>query len=155
MGQAALESGWLDQAPGNNPFGIKSHAGSHGRQLLNTTEWFTAAELSRFLALGDKRTAVLKNPNAAPKKGRREYAVQDWFATFASLADAFAVRARMFSQGRYESIAARYQVDRDLKACIEAFAPIYATGPDYASVLLSIIYDQQVQAALAAARASE
>jgi hypothetical protein len=85
MGQAILESGWLDHAPGNNCFGIKSYNGEYGRQLLSTTEWFTDAELKRFLALGDGRTAQLADPVApARHDGRRKYRVQDWFATFAA-----------------------------------------------------------------------
>ena len=153
LGQCILESGWLDHAPGNNCFGIKSYNGEYGRQLLHTTEWFTDAELKHFLSLGDERTAELADPSAAPRHdGRRKYKVQDWFATFESLGDCFAKRARLFSTGRYAPAAEAYATDKDLEKCIRAFAPIYATDPQYADSLLRIIHQADVQAALAEAR---
>ena len=82
--QCILESGWLSFAPQNNCFGIKTYSGEFGRQLLRTTEWFNASELAAFLSRGDSRTAT-RMP-AAPVNGRSKYSVQDWFATFATLA---------------------------------------------------------------------
>ena len=153
MAQAILESGWLEHAPGNNCFGIKSYSGEYGRQLLHTTEWFTDAEVKRFLALRDGRTAEPADPGApARHDGRRKYKVQDWFATFEVLGDCFAKRARLFGAGRYAPIAAAYAEDRDLEKCIRAFAPIYATDPHYADSVLQIIHRAEVQVVLAEAR---
>src|SRR6202043_2141377 len=56
--QAGLESGWLSKMSGaNNCFGIKSTAAIPGRELVATREWFTPAELDRFLC-GNGRTAI-------------------------------------------------------------------------------------------------
>lgn len=151
--QCALESGWLDHAPENNCFGIKSYAGEFGRQLLHTTEYFSDAELRHFLGPGDGRTAELTDA-AAPARhdGRRKYKVQDWFATFASLGDCFAKRAHLFTAGRYAPIAAAYAQDRDLEKCVRAFGPIYATDPEYAETLIRIVRQPEFQQALAEAR---
>lgn len=151
--QCILETGWLNHAPGNNCFGIKSYPGEFGRQLLRTREWFTAAELRRFLAAGDGRTADLVDPPRQDATGRRLYSVQDWFATFATLGDCFARRAALFAGGRYAPFAAAWLANRDLEALVRGVAGIYATDAAYADRLLTLIRDPDVQAALAAARA--
>src|SRR6478672_2840811 len=68
--QCILETGWLNHAPGNNCFGIKSYAGAFGRQLLHTREWFTDAELARFLTSADGRTAEPVEPAQQDARGR-------------------------------------------------------------------------------------
>lgn len=152
--QCALESAWLRFAPGNNAFGIKAYPGNYGRQLLRTTEWFNFVELRQFLNLGDGRTAVLRHPDRLPTSAayRREYSVQDWFATFATLEDCFAKRASMFAAGRYTTFATKFQADRDLAALVRGIAPIYATDPQYADSVLAIARQPSVQTALAKAR---
>jgi flagellum-specific peptidoglycan hydrolase FlgJ len=151
--QCILETGWLAHAPGNNCFGIKSYAGAFGRQLLRTREWFTDAEVARFLAPGDGRTAALVESVQQDARGRKLYRVEDWFATFATLGDCFARRAAMFTAGRYAPIARAYQAGGSLEALVRAIAPIYATDPGYADAVLALIGNAEVQAALAAARA--
>jgi flagellum-specific peptidoglycan hydrolase FlgJ len=156
MGQAALESGWLDHAPNYNCFGIKSYKNEYGRQLLFTKEWFTDKELKYFLGLGDSRTANLVDPSVPPRQdGRRKYKVQDWFATFACLGDCFAKRAQLFSAGRYAPIAAAYAIDKKLEKCVRSFSPIYATDPHYADTLLQIINQSDIQMALKTARSNK
>jgi flagellum-specific peptidoglycan hydrolase FlgJ len=151
--QCILETGWLNHAPGNNCFGIKSYEGVFGRQLLRTREWFTGSEAARFLAAGDGRTAVPAEPAQQDAHGRKLYSVQDWFATFATLGDCFARRAAMFTVGRYAPFAAAYQAGGSLEALIRGIAPIYATQPGYADAVLALIGNPAVQSALAAARA--
>lgn len=152
--QCILETGWLKSAPGNNCFGIKAYSGCHGTQLLRTTEWFTDGELARFMRPPTQgRTAALKHPDVpARKDGRREYAVQDLFATFNALSDCFAKRAAMWNKGRYAKSAEAYNQDKNLEAFIRSMAPIYATDPKYADSVLALIHSSSVQAALKGAR---
>jgi flagellum-specific peptidoglycan hydrolase FlgJ len=150
--QCILESGWLDHAPGNNCFGIKSFSGENGRQLLATREWFTGEELARFLALGDGRTARIAQPGRHDARGRRLYHVRDWFASFATLADCFARRAAGFTAGRYAPFAAAYQADHNLEALVRGIAPIYATDPSYADKVLGFVHDPDIQEAISRAR---
>lgn len=152
--QCILESGWLAHAPGNNCFGIKQYTGAYGRQLLRTQEWFGAAELARFLDLGDGRTAKPVLPARQDARGRHLYDVMDWFATFATLADCFAKRAALFSAGRYAPFAEAYRQHGDIEAYVRGIAPIYATDPGYAKAVLSLVDDSSIQGALRAARQS-
>ena len=153
--QCILESGWLEHAPENNCFGIKNYLGSHGRQLLKTDEWFTPAELAYFLKLGDGRTAVLHSPGQqrwTPTGLRTHYIVQDWFATFATLADCFTKHAQIFTLPRYASFSAAYRINHDVVAFVNAIAPIYASAPNYAAEILHILSQPDVAAALAAVK---
>ena len=150
--QCILETGWLAHAPGNNCFGVKSYTGEFGRQLLSTREWFNAQDLSRFLALGDGRTAAAAIPLQHDARGRTLYHVQDWFATFATLGDCFARRAALFITGPYQPFANAYFADGNLEALVHGIAPIYATDPSYADKVLSLIHNADVAAALARAR---
>lgn len=149
--QCAIESGWLKHAPGNNCFGIKAYAGCFGKQLLPTTEWLNPSELNRFLSVTG-RTAVPKGTPTPRRDGRIEYACQDYFATFAVLADCFSFRGRLFNTGRYKAAADAYEQDHDFVALVRTIAPIYATDPNYADSVLTIARQSNVTAAIAAAR---
>jgi flagellar protein FlgJ len=152
VAQWALESGWGKHAPGNNCFGIKAYPGCYGWQLLQTREWFTDAELTKFLAGDSARTAVLVG---AANSSRAEYSVRDWFATFPSLAACFDRRAQLFLVGRYKPFAEQFLKDGNVEALVRGIAPIYATAPDYAENILAILRNQNVQFALNAARPPE
>lgn len=148
--QCAQESGWLQHAPENNCFGVKSYVGEFGRQLLATKEWFTSVQLARFLAQGDGRSAV---PDDVPPRGVvRRYTVKDWFATFATLSDCFTKRATLFTTGRYAPFAERYASDGDLDALVRGVASVYATDPNYASEVLAIANEEKVVDAIERAR---
>lgn len=151
--QCIIESGWLKYKPGNNCLGIKDYPGSFGRQLLLTREWFTDKELAWFLHLGDGRTASLVDPTIPPRPdGRRQYSVQDWFATFPDLASCLARRIQLFQHGAYKKALASYQSDRNLEALVNGIGKVYATAPNYASVLLSLIRNPSVVDAIEEAR---
>lgn len=150
--QCILESGWLQRFPGGNCFGIKAYPGQHGRQLLATDEWLTDRELREFLAKGDGRTAELAQPVRTNGKGRKQYRVQDWFATFASLADCFRKRALLFHAGRYRASYLNYLNDRDLPALVRSIAPIYATDETYADLVLRILQQPDVMTAIERSR---
>ncbi len=151
LAQAAIESGWLASAPGNNCHGIKFNRNRHGaRQLLSTREWFTEVEKLRFLALGDSREVVREtgNHNAT----RKEYVVKDWFAKFYNLSDCIAEHASLISTGKpYAQAWAAYQQHGNWRVLLQDIGPTYATAPDYARIVEAIV-SPDVVAAIQAAR---
>lgn len=149
--QAALETGWLKHAPGNNPFGIKALPGEP-RQLLQTTEWFTEEERAGFLNLGDGRRIITRHTEK-DKRGRTRYTVMDWFAAYPSLTAAFDVYGRRLTAGRYKPGWDAYQQHRDPAKLVDSIAGAgYATDPNYASTLRKIIAGEKLNAAIAAKR---
>lgn len=125
VAQWALESTWGMHQPGNNCFGITAYKGCYGVQLLNTSEVV---------------------------KGMR-IPMQREFATFPELAACFEKHATLLTAGRpYASAWGHYLQTHDVEALVRQIAPIYATDPNYADMLLKIIGMPQVKAALAAAR---
>jgi flagellum-specific peptidoglycan hydrolase FlgJ len=113
----------------------------------------TDPEAARFLAAGDGRTAAFAGSVEQDPRGRRLYNVQDWFATFATLGDCFARRAALFSAGRYAPLAAAYQAGGSLDDLVRGVAVIYATAPNYAESVLTLVHNSDVEASIAAARA--
>ena len=129
LAQAALETGWGASAPGNMFFGIKDTDGINGNeQLLRTTE-------------------VLKNPNAMFPEinlitkrpdGKYTYKVKDWFRKYDTPEECFTDHACFFfTNNRYKK-ALEVKHDPYLFAD-EVAAAGYATDPNYAAVLKSII----------------
>jgi len=94
-------------------------------------------------------TAELVDPTIpARSDGRRQYRVFDWFATFPDLVSCFNRRAYRFNRGKHTDFRVAYEKDRDLEKFIRAMSKSYATAPNYADVLMSIIKRQDVQDAL-------
>jgi flagellum-specific peptidoglycan hydrolase FlgJ len=156
VAQCGIESAWLLQAHENNCFGIKTYSGCYGRQLLHTTEWFDAVQLSAFLHGSDGRTATLCQPVKTNPQGRNLYDVQDWFATFATLAGCFAERGKMWDQGIYAPAAAKYKQDGNLEEYVRAIAVHYSTTDptEYANLVMQIISESAVQDAWRATMAT-
>ena len=153
--QCILESGWLESAPGNNPFGIKVYQGAPGRQLLDTTEWFTHEELNHFLQLGDSRTATVFLRGGVPQTSgaRTLYRVKDWFAAFPALSDAFGRHAEMMlTVAAYQDATKQYQASGNLSVYVETIAKKYATSPVYATQVEQLIAQDNVKTALKTAR---
>jgi flagellar protein FlgJ len=148
LAQWAIESGWGKSSPGNNCFGIKA-TDKKQRQLLTTKEWFNGQELARFKALGDGRSAVA---TGAGNAYRREYTVKDWFATYPSLEACFAERVKMANRPRYQPFMARYKQTKDVEEFVRGFAPIYATDPKYAELVLKLVESPKLKDALAEAK---
>lgn len=122
--QAIDESGWGVHAPGNNIYGIKAVPG----------EAYTRKMTEEYI------------------NGQMEYVEQD-FAAYPSLADAFAAHAELISQGTYFKAAfEQYESDRDIPALIRNVAEHYATDPNYADKLLAILRMPSVQSAISVAR---
>ncbi len=150
VAQWALESGWGNHQPQNNCFGIKGHGSTDG-QLLQTNEWFTANEVTEWLAADAARTAVAvsQSPN---ENGKMLYRCQDWFATFATLEDCFVRHAAMLTGGRYGASLTSFKMDHDLSRYVATVARIYATDPAYRDRIMSIIEMPQVSGAIEDAR---
>jgi flagellum-specific peptidoglycan hydrolase FlgJ len=144
--QCVLESGWLTKMPeaSNNCFGIKGTA--QAGVLVQTREWFTALELWTFLLRGGKRAAQLDPAAAlAGQNGRRKFIVQDYFAKFERLCDAFLAHSNLLTlNAHYAGAVKAYQVDHDLAALVRAIAPVYATDPHYAEALGEIAQSAEV-----------
>ncbi len=121
--QCILESAWLTRAPGNNCFGIK--ATDENERYCLTKEYLD----------GSWQTC-----KAA-------------FETYPTLAACFIAHAKLLTTGsRYAAAWASYLVTWDLGGFIRAIAPIYATDPNYASEILTLVRGPHVTAAIRAAR---
>lgn len=151
--QAAIESRYLQSAPGNNPFGIKFVPGRHkSKQLLRTREWFAPEDIAPWLMRQPGRS-IIREEGGPDARGRRLYVVKDWFAAYESLEEAIADYVRLLTRGRYEEAWREYQQTRDWRRLMHRIAEAgYATAPDYARVLLSVLDDRAI-AALSTARA--
>lgn len=149
VAQWAIESAWGAAVFGNNPFGIKEYSGCHGRQLLRTQEYFTDLEVAGFVARGEGRTAELHGLRTS---SRNLWDVRDFFATFATLADAFAYHGRLLQQGPYREAWKRYQKDHDLAAYIHGIAVHYSTTASYGDNVARWAAHPEIAALVAAAR---
>lgn len=127
LAQAALESGWGKNAPGNMFFGVKGRtATANERQLLVTHEVFdTDTHRHKFPEV----ISVTKRPD-----GKFLYKVKDWFRKFANAEESFMYQANFFSKlSRYAKAMA---VRSNPYLFAEEIAKAgYATAPDYAYTL--------------------
>lgn len=109
IAQAALESGWGANAPGNNLFGIKANGWSGPTQVLTTVEFI----------------------------GGRTATVKDLFRVYPSLEDSIADHADFLKTNfRYENLIG---VRGYRAACSLIAADGYSTAPDYADSLIGLI----------------
>lgn len=121
IAQWALESAWGKKQPGNNCFGIKPYPGCFGTQNVGTHEFISGHMISKILP----------------------------FATFGTLLDCFEKHAHLLTEvAAYEKPWAQYLIDKDVEALTKGIAPIYATDPHYAAVLIDIMHMPEVKAAL-------
>lgn len=150
VAQAAIESAWLQSAPGQNCFGFKGYPNEYGRQLLLTREWFTVEQAAAFIAQNDGRsmTAI-----GAAMGGKQLYAVHDWFATFPSLEACFAKRAERWTAGQHLPWVLAFRKTGELEPMLRAMSAGYSTSPVYSDSLLRVLAMPEVQSGLATARA--
>ncbi|PTQ64502.1 mannosyl-glycoprotein endo-beta-N-acetylglucosaminidase [Sphingomonas sp. PP-CE-3G-477] len=117
LAQWALESGWGKSMPAgsNNPFGMKARANETGPIVTaRTREVYTAG----------------------PKKGQ-EYYITTAFRKFADMAEAFGEHAKLVGTAPvYAKARAKLP---DVDAYVDALGPIYATDPNYAKLIKSIM----------------
>jgi len=132
LAQAALESGWGKAAPGNMFFGVKDTDGINGNeQLLITTEYSRRADLKfpEIISI----TPVVRNGQKWFK-----YKVKDYFRKYNTPADCFRDHGNFFNKNKRYASALKVKHDPYLFADAVAKAG-YATAPDYASTLKSVI----------------
>ena len=127
LAQAGLETGWNEAPKGWNFFGIKPGSSWTGARVLVRTK----EVLSKPDASFPKVYSVTKRTD-----GKFLYDVDDWFRSYATPADSFAD----WSEVVRKSFPAAWAV-RDDKAKFAAAlaAGGYATAPDYAGLLLSVL----------------
>lgn len=130
LAQAALESGWKLNPPGNMLFGIKAKATDPAdkRQLILTTEILQGK--------GHKFPEVV-SITPTGKRGQYKYRVKDWFRKYATPADSFTDHAQFFIKNKRYAKALVVRADCD--KFIDAIAAAgYATDPGYAGKLKRI-----------------
>ncbi len=130
--QAALETGWKLDPPGNMYFGIKAtkNTPENQRQLLTTTEILDSPNHSFPQVL-----SVSKLPS-----GKYRYKVKDWFVKYENPSESFIDRTKFFERNPRYAVAVGFRHDphRFFK---EIAAAGYATDPDYAEKLINISND--------------
>lgn len=141
--QCALESDWLQKAPGNNPFGIKFVPGRHAdKQLLRTREWFSQDELTKWLT-GIPGREVIAKESGPDSRGKTLYRVRDWFAKYQTLLDACSDYIRLLTRGRYKAAWEAYRKDGDYEALLRGIAKAgYSTASSYADHALKVLTDE-------------
>jgi len=139
----------------NNCFGVKAqHGVGNGRQLLRTREWFTVLTKNGFLARGGGRTAEphIENGKSVERGGLFLYDVRDYFATFATLKDAFDYHGRLLQKGPYAFAWKQFQQDRDLTAYVRNIGVCYSTTTNYADAVIQWMENPELISAIATAR---
>jgi len=117
LAQWALESGWGKFMPAgsNNPFGMKARKGETGPTVIaRTREVYTSG----------------------PNKGK-EYYIETAFRKFKDFGEAFIEHGRLVGTAKVYA-PARAKLP-DIDAYVDVLGPIYATDPDYAKLIKSIM----------------
>lgn len=127
LAQAGLETGWNEAPKGFNFFGIKPGSSWTGARMLVRTKEI----LSKPDAPFPKVYSVTKRSD-----GKYLYDVDDWFRSYPTPADSFAD----WSEVVRKSFPAAWAVRNDKARFAAALAAGgYATAPDYADLLLSVL----------------
>lgn len=132
LAQAALETGWGGSAPGNMFFGVKANPNTtpeNKRQLVATKE---------ILSRPDAKFPVMISITPM-SNGKYLYVVKDWFRKYETPEESFTDHAQFFFQNKRYAKALEVK-DDPYKFADEVARAGYATAPDYAKVLRSVIY---------------
>lgn len=139
LGQAAIESGWGEHAPGFMFFGVKDTDGINGNeQLVTTTEYSKKSDLKfdHFLHM---------EPCVINGEKFFKYTIQSYFRKYNTPEESFTDHANFFVKNERYVKAMAVKSDPD-KFVDEIAKAGYATGPTYAATLKSIIHTlQQLQ----------
>lgn len=130
LAQAALETGWGASAPGNMFFGVKASKDTpeNQKQLLLTRE-VLSTKMAKFPVI------ISITPRA---DGKYNYRVKDWFRKYDTPEESFTDHAQFFFKNKRYSKA--LEVKHDPYQFADGVAKTgYATDPNYAAVLKSII----------------
>lgn len=133
LGQAALESGWGEHAPGNMFFGVKDTDGINGNeQLITTTEYSKRSDL---------QFEKLLHMEPCTMNGEKffKYTIQSYFRKYNSPEESFVDHANFFIKNSRYAPAMVFKSD-PYKFADEISKAGYATGPTYAGTLKSIIH---------------
>jgi flagellar protein FlgJ len=132
LAQAALESGWNKASIGWMYFGVKDTDGVNGNeQLLTTTEFSRRADLKfpQIISI----TPVIKGGQKYFK-----YIVKDYFRKYNSPEECFTDHSNFFLRNvRYSK--ALLVKDNPILFINEIAKAGYATAPDYAQILTSLV----------------
>lgn len=136
LAQAALESGWGKHAPGFNFFGIKAGSSWTGKkQLLTTHEIHSDNDKNKH-----NYPEVISITEFTDSKGATKYKwkVKDNFRAYDSATDSFNDHGNfLVANKRYKKA---FDYTNDSHQFIQEVAKAgYATDPNYASVLISIV----------------
>ena len=127
LAQAGLESGWKENPPGLNFFGIKAGKTWTGPTVLLRTKEILSNNTTKFPTV----YSITKRSD-----GKYLYDVQDAFRSYQTPADSFADWAALVKTRFPKAYAAR----NDKAAFAAALkAGGYATDPDYASKLVAVM----------------
>lgn len=130
LAQCALETGWAKRAPGNMMFGIKDTDGINGNEQLITTTEYLKDPKAKF--------PVIISKVFLPAKRLYKYVVKTWFRKYNSPKESFEDHGKFFIQNkRYHDNFVTCKLDWKCW-CIEVAADGYATGTDYANLLIEI-----------------
>lgn len=140
LAQAALESGWGEHAPGNAFFGIKDADGINGNeQLLPTVEY------SRYPHLSAAQVGLAEIDRIEWNEASHQfiYHGKAWFRHYTTAAESFVDHAQLFFRHNKAGVqpygmALPFVADAE-KFC-QIIAPIYASGPKYAELVISIMH---------------
>jgi flagellum-specific peptidoglycan hydrolase FlgJ len=149
--QWAMESQWGAKPAGtNNFFGIKRAARHTLYCIVTTREWFTQVQIDDW---NRKHPAEPARPTGQVNGSRKEVALDDEFADYASLADSCKDYAWMITNVQpYRAAWERYQGNHNLDALIAAVAGAYATSLSYTQLASAISRQTNVGMAIAQAR---
>lgn len=130
LAQCAVETAWGAEAPGNMMFGIKDTDGVNGNEQLITTTEYLSNPNAKFPVIISKTWMAAKN--------KWKYIVKTYFRKYNSPKDSFIDHGKFFIENkRYADNFVKCGTDWRCFAK-EVALDGYATGTNYASLLLSI-----------------
>lgn len=143
LAQSALETGWGERAPGNMMFGEKDWDGLNGNeQLIPTTEY------SRFPHLTAKQVGLNSIDRIEWSESAHQfiYYGKAYFRKYNTPEESFEEHAKLFFKrdklGR-QPYAAALPFMHNVEKFVTLIAPIYASGPNYAALVISIMHTIQ------------
>lgn len=131
--QAALETGWNANKPGNNLFGITVGSSWTGKkQLVQTTEYFLSAT-KQFVS-------PEKVLNVVRVGDRYKYTVIRYFRSYGSIGECLADHLAILKKPGYADAWAHKDDPREFaRRIIDGTGAKYATDPDYLKKMLIVI----------------
>lgn len=132
LAQAALESGWGKNAPGNMFFGVKDTDGVNGNEQLLTTTEFLKTDKAKFPVILSIEK-VLRNGATWFK-----YRVKDYFRKYQTPEASFTDHALFFLRNKRYAKALTVR-ENPYRFAQEVAKAGYATDPDYSNKLSKVI----------------